>query len=102
MLRSIGGGVELDTGNPVKLNGEAASNKRGAFTQADVQTLDRDREGDIARMRQETVHKADQEKAFWEDEDRKLTTIHFQLPQDPATGMTINSMITTTESPPAP
>jgi hypothetical protein len=34
------------------------------------------------------------EKATWEDEDRKLTTIHFQLPQDPTKGVIINSIST--------
>jgi hypothetical protein len=36
------------------------------------------------------------EKSDWETEDRKLTTIHFQLPQDPTAGVVVNSITTTT------
>ncbi len=35
------------------------------------------------------------EKSTWENEDRKLTTIHFQLPKDPTEGVVVNSVITT-------
>lgn len=34
------------------------------------------------------------QKGSWEDEDRKLTTIHFQLPKDPTEGLTVNSVVT--------
>jgi hypothetical protein len=37
------------------------------------------------------------EKATWEDENRKLTTIHFQLPKDPTAGVVVNSITTTEE-----
>jgi hypothetical protein len=39
-------------------------------------------------------------KSAWEEENRKLTTIHFQLPKDPTEGVTINSIITTEEKQP--
>ena len=38
------------------------------------------------------------EKPDWEKEDRKLTTIHFQLPQDPTAGVVVNSITTTTDA----
>jgi hypothetical protein len=34
------------------------------------------------------------EKSAWEGENRKLTTIHFQLPQDPTKGVIVNSIST--------
>ena len=37
------------------------------------------------------------EKAVWEEQDRKLTTIHFQLPQDPTQGVVVNSISTTSD-----
>ena len=40
------------------------------------------------------------EKSAWEDQDRKLTTIHFQLPKDPTAGVVVNSITTTDEKQP--
>jgi hypothetical protein len=37
------------------------------------------------------------EKETWEDENRKLTTIRFQLPKDPTAGVVVNSVTTTEE-----
>ncbi len=41
-------------------------------------------------------------KSTWEEENRKLSTIHFQLPKDPTEGVVVNSITTTTgnETPP--
>lgn len=40
------------------------------------------------------------EKNEWEDETRKITTIRFQLPQDPTAGVSVNSVTTIEEEQP--